>query len=90
MRILGQAMAGTLESNDVLVKVEPGGGGIHIRVESIVLNQFGADIERAARECAQELGVRDAAIHLNDKGAIECVVKARVETALRRAQGVEA
>lgn len=90
MKIQGQAIAGTLESNDVLVTVSPGGDGLEVEVESIVLNQFGEQIERAARAAAQELGVEKAHIHLNDRGAVECTIKARVETALRRGEGRQA
>lgn len=90
MKIQGQAIAGTLESNDVLVTVSPGGDRLEVEVESIVLNQFGEQIERAARAAAQELGVDTALIHLNDRGAVECTIKARVETALRRAEGGQA
>lgn len=85
MKIIGQAMAGTLESNDVLVTVSPAQEGIDLALTSIVLNQFGDQIRKAVLDTAEELGVRDARIELNDKGAVECTIKARVETALRRA-----
>ncbi len=88
MKIIGQAMAGTLESNDVLVTVSPGEKGIELSLTSIVLNQFGEQIRQAALETAEEMGVKDARIELNDRGAVECTIKARVETALRR--GAEA
>lgn len=84
MRITANAIAGTLESNDVLVRVSPA-EGLKVNIESIVLPQFGKQIRQAVLETAQALQVEDAAITLQDKGAIECTIKARVETALLRA-----
>ena len=84
MRITANAIAGTLESNDVLVRVSPA-EGLKVDIESIVLPQFGKQIRQAVLETAQALQVEDAAIMLQDKGAIECTIKARVETALLRA-----
>ena len=88
MKIALTAMAGTLESNDVQVRVSPQAGGIRVTVESIVLRQFGEALEKAARETAESLGAQDVLIELVDKGAVDWTVRARVETALRRAQGV--
>ena len=84
MRITANAIAGTLESNDVLVRVSPA-EGLKVDIEAIVLPQFGKQIRRAVLETAQALQVEDADITLQDKGAIECTIKARVETALLRA-----
>ena len=88
MNITTQAMAGTLESNDVLVTVSPWEEGIELALSSIVLHQFGEQIKQAALDTARELGVTAARIELNDHGAVECTIKARVETALRRASEV--
>lgn len=86
MKITANAIAGSLESNDVLVRVSPA-EGLSVEIESIVLQQFGRQIRQAVLETAQALQVEDAAIFLQDKGAIECTIKARVETALLRAKG---
>lgn len=85
MKIISKAVAGSLESNDALVTVAPGEGSLSVEVESIVLNQFGSQIEQAVRDSAKALGVTDALVQVNDKGAIRCTLMARVETALRRA-----
>lgn len=89
MIIIANAIAGSLESNDVLVRVSPA-EGLSVEIESIVLPQFGKQIRQAVLETAQDLQVQDAAIFLQDKGAIECTIKARVETALLRARGASA
>lgn len=89
MELKRMATAGTLESSDVYVQVEPA-SGISLEIESVVYQQFGPEIERAVREVLAEQGVQNARVHLNDKGAVECVIRARVETALKRAEGGEA
>ena len=90
MKIVLRASAGTLESNDALVTVEPGKGALDIQVESIVLQQFGQQIRDTVQTAAAALGVADAQIHINDRGAIACTLTARVETALKRAAEVKA
>lgn len=87
MNIMRNAFAGTLESSDVFVKVSPGGQGITVDIQSVVLGQFGAAIEETVREVLGQLAVTDAAVEINDRGALECTIRARVETAVRRAGG---
>ena len=43
-RILQRATAGTLESSDVFVTVEPANQGLDIHIESVVMKQFGDEI----------------------------------------------
>ena len=86
MKITISAVAGTLESSDVYVKAEPS-DKLEIAIESVVYNQFAEEIEKSIREVLQELNVESGKISVNDKGAIDCVIKARVETAVRRAGG---
>ena len=90
MNVAKKAMAGTMESNDVMVCVSPASQGLEVRVKSIVAYQFGAQIERVARETAQALGAEGALIELDDRGALDCTIRSRVETALLRAKGEQA
>ena len=85
MQVQGRAMAGTLESNDVMVTVSPA-QALEVQVTSIVLGQFGEELKRVALDTAAQLGVQGALIELDDRGAVECTVRARVETALTRAK----
>ena len=41
MEIKKTAMAGTLESSDAQVTVEPGNGSVELSIESSVIHQFG-------------------------------------------------
>ena len=85
MQIINNSVAGTLESSDCLVSVVPSDTGLSIDIQSSVLMQFGAQIKRIIEATAQELGVTQASISINDKGALDCTIKARTTTALRRA-----
>ena len=84
MEILKRASAGTMESSDAYVEIEPGKDGIDITLESVVLGQFGDAIDRTVREVLNELNVTDAKVRIVDRGALECVLRARVETAVLR------
>ena len=87
MKIVKNAVAGTLESSDAYVQVEPNETGIEIVLESVVLTQFGDDIKASVMEVLEENEVTNAKVSVNDRGAIDCTIRARVETALKRAQG---
>ncbi len=81
------AVAGTLESSDVYVELSPNDSGIVIELDSVVLDQFGESIRQSVAEVLEENGVRSARISLVDRGALDCVIRARVETAIARAKG---
>jgi len=87
MRIEKPAMAGTLESSDAQVMVEPGGGTLSIALESSVIHQFGSRIRMVVTETLTGLGVTDAKVTVVDRGALDCTIKARVECAVFRACG---
>lgn len=87
MKIVKNAVAGTLESSDVYVQVEPN-EGIEVAIESVVLVQFGDAIKASVMEVLAENEVENVKVSINDRGAIDCTIRARVETALKRAQEV--
>ena len=84
MEILKPAMAGTLESSDAQVTVEPGTDGIQLTLSSSVMNQYGRQIRATVLETLERLGVTDAQVTVVDKGALDCTLKARVECAVFR------
>ena len=86
MNITSIAVAGTLESSDIYVEVEPS-DALELNIESVVLNQFGEEIRATILSVLEELGVKSGKISVQDKGAIDCTIRARVETAVRRAGG---
>ena len=85
MELLKTAMVGTLESNDVLITLSPNqGNGIQIELDSIVAAQFGESIRRTVRQVLQEFDVTDADVHLQDKGALDCAIRARMRCVICR------
>lgn len=84
MEIKKAAMAGTLESSDAQVTVEPGDGQIELSIESSVIHQFGKQIRATILEALGRLEVESAKVTVIDKGALDCTLKARVECAVYR------
>ncbi|MTI15935.1 citrate lyase acyl carrier protein [Rhodobacteraceae bacterium RKSG542] len=85
MTTLKASIAGSLESNDCLVSIYPDEDGLSIAIESIVKEQFGALIELAIREELSLYEVENIRVLIKDKGALDCVIRARVAAALLRA-----
>lgn len=87
MEINKISKAGTVESNDIYIVMMPSlEGGIDLELESIVIKQFGDDIKTVILQTLEELGVENAIVKAHDKGALDYTIKARVETAVKRAQ----
>lgn len=83
MKIEKSAMAGTLESSDAQVTIEPA-SGLELNIQSSVLNQYGRQIKATVLETLNRLDVKDAKVTIVDKGALDCTLKARVECAVFR------
>lgn len=84
MDIKVRASAGTMESSDAYVEIEPAEKGIRLEVESVVLAQFGDQIRETVLDVLNQQGVENAAVRIIDRGALECVIRARVEAAVGR------
>ena len=79
------AAAGTLESSDVQIFVAPNpDGGISIDLQSDVKAQFGETIEETVAQVLREFDIQDAQVRLVDKGALDCVIRARLRCAICR------
>jgi len=86
MELKKKAMAGTLESSDCMITIEPKViPGNEVEVESIVKTQFGQQIYDVICEVLNEMNVTDVLVSINDKGALDCVIVARLKTAIMRA-----
>lgn len=88
MEILKPAVAGTLESGDAQVMIEPSVEGIVFDLESVVINQFGNQIRGVVLNTLETLNVVNAKITIVDKGALDCTLRARVEGAIFRANNM--
>ena len=90
MEIVKAAMAGTLESSDAQVTVEPGDGKVELTLQSSVMNQYGRQIKATVLETLERLDVKSGRVTVVDKGALDCTLKARVECAVFRSCGKSA
>ena len=82
----GRGVSGSFESCDALVVVTlpPPGGGVSLHLESPSLAVCGDRMRRVALETLCALGVTDADVVIRDRGALDCTLRARLETAIER------
>lgn len=85
MDIKKVGIAGTLESSDITITIEPREQmGIEIMLQSSLEKQFGKQIRKVIIDTLKENGVENAFVRAIDKGAVDYVIKARTQTALYR------
>ena len=90
MELKKPAMAGTTESSDVMVMLRPNpAGGIVIDLKSDVMVSFGDAIEATVRDVLKEFDVADAQVSIVDKGALDFVIRARMQCAICRAAEIQ-
>jgi citrate lyase subunit gamma (acyl carrier protein) len=80
-----KASAGTAEGSDVIVTIEPAEAGRTLEIESTVKSVFGDAIEKTVLEVLDGFGITSCKVSLSDQGALDCTLRARVETAVLRA-----
>ncbi len=85
MQIKKTAMAGSLESSDVLIKISPA-EELTISIDSPVIAQFGEQIENLIRKILAEHKIEKARVDIVDHGALDCTIEARLNTAISRSQ----
>ena len=84
MQITKVAVAGTLESSDAQVRIAPS-AQLEIELNSSVGKQFGDDILATINDVLKQFNVTTAQVIVEDKGALDCVLRARLKAALLRA-----
>lgn len=90
MRVQKTAVTGTMESSDIMVTIAPNGSnGVEIDLDSTVEKQFGKSIRQAIAQTLASLDITDAKVIAVDKGALDCVIRARVLASGYRACGNE-
>ena len=86
MEIKETASAGTIEKCDCLVTVSKGEGDIKINLSSKVLYQYGDSIRNTILQTLKKLYVNDLRVDVEDMGAFEYLIVARLEAAIYRSQ----
>ena len=84
MDIRKKVQAGTMQSSDLMVFVEPA-ETLCIEIESTVKKQFEHLIRARVEKVLQRLQVSRGHIRLSDRGALDYAIEARLETAIKRA-----
>ena len=84
MQIRRKATAGTMQSSDLMIVVEPA-DALRIDIESTVKKQFEHLIRAQAEATLEGLGVKAGHIQISDRGALDYAIAARVEAAVSRA-----
>ena len=86
MELKKTAAAGTMESGDILITIEPRTeGGVTLELSSSVLQQYGRQIEAVIRETLAGLEIPHAAVRAVEMGALDCTVGALVSASACRA-----
>jgi len=86
MNIIKNAQAGTMQSSDLMVFVEPS-DTLVIEIESSVIKQFGHLIREKAEQVLEKNEVKNGRIKIIDRGALNYAIEARIETAIQRSCG---
>ena len=78
------SQAGTLESMDCLVTLTE--AGIKIEITGASAARFKSAMEKKITDTLCELGTKDIEVRVQDNGALDIVLGARVEAAYKRLQ----
>lgn len=84
MEIRRKASAGTMQSSDLMVTVEPA-DNLQIEIDSTVKKQFEQLIRERILDTLSRLQVGSGRIQVSDRGALDYAIAARVEAAVTRA-----
>jgi len=84
MKIRKSAQSGTMQSSDLMIFLEPADELI-IDIESTVKQQFEHLIRSKVEEVLAEHGITSGEIRINDRGALDYAIVARLEAGLKRA-----
>ena len=84
MKISKKVQAGTMQSSDLMVMLEPA-ETLTVTIQSTVLKQFGHLIRERVDLVLARHGIRAGEVRITDRGALDYAIEARLETALLRA-----
>lgn len=84
MQIKRKAQAGTMQSSDLMVFIEPS-DALRIDIDSTVKKQFEHLIRQQVESVLENHGVNAGHIRVSDRGALDYAIVARMEAGLKRA-----
>lgn len=77
--------AGSDAKHDLMVQLELGGDSREVEIHSKVEKKFGEAIQEDVEQVLDEFGIHGVKIQIDDLGAWDFAIKARVRTAVKRA-----
>lgn len=86
MKIIKKAQAGTMQSSDLMIFVEPA-DELKVEIDSTVKKQFEHLIRARIDAVLVARGVTSGIIRVTDRGALDYAIEARLDAALIRAGG---
>lgn len=90
MKIIKPSSAGTLDSCDIQIRIEANEvGSNEIFLRSVVERQFGNQIRSIIKSVLEKHDMQGVTVNAVDRGALDCTIRARVESAVMRATGQE-
>ncbi len=84
MKIIKSAQSGTMQSSDLMIFFEPA-EELTIEIESTVKQQFEPLIRAQVEAVLVQHQVTSGEIRINDRGALDYAIVARLEAGLKRA-----
>lgn len=86
---MNTAQAGTLESMDCLVTASEAapGAGVKIQIAGSSAARFKSAMKKKTTDVIASMGVKNIDISIQDNGALDIVLGARVEAAVKRLMG---
>lgn len=84
MDIIKPAQAGTMQSSDLMIFIQPA-EELTVEIESTVKQQFEHLIREQIETVLQQNEVTSGTIRINDRGALDYAIIARLEAGLKRA-----
>ena len=76
--------------SDCWVSLElTGSGGLDIRIKSKVASLFGNEIQKLTEDVCKFFSVKNGIVEIEDKGALNWVIAARIESAIRKIKKVD-
>ncbi len=84
MQIRHKVQAGTMQSSDLMVFLEPA-EELRIEIESTVKKQFEHLIREQVEKVLQQFSVTSGVVRISDRGALDYAIAARLEAGLKRA-----
>ena len=81
------ATSGVKKNDDIYIMIEEGYDGIQLELQSTVYELFGDQITSLIQSVLKEQGLTNVRVYAEDFGALDFVVRSRMENAIMRLKG---